>query len=95
MNEGGGEMKHETETHVFRARLDDSGRIVLPAELRTELGVRRGDELLIVRDAAGVHVETPAQASAAMRAYYKSLIPADVSLADELIAERRAEAERE
>ena len=80
---------------VFSARVDGSGRIVLPAEVRAGLGISQGDELLIVRDENGVHVETPQQAMAALHHYYKSVIPADVSLVDELIAERRLAAERE
>lgn len=88
-------MNENGETQVYPARLDSSGRIVLPAELRSELGIRQGDELLIVRDKRGVHVETPEQASTAMRDYFKSLVPAGVSLADELIAERRRESERD
>ncbi len=88
-------MKEILGTQVFSARLDASGRVVLPVELRSQLGVSQGDELLIVRDESGVHVETPQQASAAMRAYFKALVPGGGSLADELIAERRAEAEGE
>lgn len=36
------------------ARLDDRGRIVLPAGLRRELGLEPGDDLLVTREAAGV-----------------------------------------
>lgn len=80
---------------VFRATLDGSGRIVIPAELRSVLGVAPGDAVLIFRDESGIHVETPDQAMAAMRRYFQSVIPPNVNLVDELIAERRAEAERE
>lgn len=80
---------------VFQTRVDRSGRIVLPAGFRAALGVVPGDAVLLVRDDAGVHVETPEQASAALRAYFRALAPPGVSLADELIAERRLEAERE
>lgn len=88
-------MKENSETRVYPARLDASGRIVLPVELRSEMGISQGDELLIIKDEFGLHVETPEQASAALRAYFMALVPRAVSLADELIAERRAEAERE
>jgi len=88
-------MKEKSHTQVYPARLDSSGRILLPVDLRLELGISQGDELLIVKDQNGLHVETPEQASAALRAYFKALVPAGVSLADELIAERRADAERE
>lgn len=36
------------------ARLDDRGRVVLPATLRRRLGLRAGDELLVREEAGGV-----------------------------------------
>jgi AbrB family looped-hinge helix DNA binding protein len=80
---------------VYRATLDASGRIVVPAELRSVLGVSPGDALLIYRDQAGVHVETPDQAIADMQRFFGELASPDVNLVDELLAERRADAERE
>jgi AbrB family looped-hinge helix DNA binding protein len=80
---------------VFRSKVDGSGRIVLPAEVRSELGISAGDVVMIVKDGSGVHVETPEHALKALQEYFQKLVPAHISLVDELIAERRAEAERE
>jgi AbrB family looped-hinge helix DNA binding protein len=83
------------ESRVYRSKVDASGRIVLPAELRSELGLLEGSPVLVIRDGLGVHIETPAHALDALQAYFQDLVPANVSLADELIADRRAEAERD
>lgn len=88
-------MKEETGTPVYSARLDGSGRIVLPAEVRSALGIAAGDTVLIVPEGLSVRVETPRQAAMEMQRYFESIVPAGVSLADELIAERRLEADRE
>jgi AbrB family looped-hinge helix DNA binding protein len=83
------------EHRVFRLRIDKSGRIVLPAEVRGALGVSKGDAVLVVQDRAGVHLETSEQAVKAIQDYFLKLVPAGVSLADEIIQEHREEAARE
>jgi len=80
---------------VYRSRVDKSGRISIPAELRGELGLSPGSRVLVVKDDAGVHLETPAHALRSLQDYFRKLVPPGVSLADELIAERREEAARE
>jgi AbrB family looped-hinge helix DNA binding protein len=71
------------------------GRIVIPARYREALGVDEGDEL-IVRFADGeFHLTTPSHALRRAQRMLRSHLRADRSLADELIAERRLEAERE
>ncbi len=83
------------DAQVYRARLDRSGRIVLPQRVREELQLATGDEVLVVQTADGYRIETPEQALRAAQDYFCSLIPAGVSVVDELIAERREEAARE
>lgn len=80
---------------VFRARLDASGRIVVPAELRYALGVSAGDALLLYPDRAGFHAETPNQALSQVRQFFAALAPEGVDLVGELAADRRAYAGRE
>ena len=80
---------------VYRSRLDSSGRIVLPADVRERLGVTDGDSVLVVEDDGGFRIETAAQALQDAQAYLASLVPAGVSLVDELLQERRQEAARE
>jgi AbrB family looped-hinge helix DNA binding protein len=80
---------------VYRARLDSSGRIVLPASVRERLGVSDGDSVLVVEEDHGYRIETAGQALQEAQAYFASLVPPSVSLVDELLQERRQEAARE
>lgn len=69
-----------------------NGRTVIPAALREELGLRDGDELLWeIRDGELVVTTRTAQLRRA-QALFRKYVPTDApSVADELIAERRAE----
>jgi antitoxin PrlF len=68
-----------------RGRLVSGGRLQIPARVRRELGLKDGE--LRVRP----YRDVLAEVTASLRQY----IPEGVSLSDELIADRRAEAERE
>jgi AbrB family looped-hinge helix DNA binding protein len=70
------------------------GRIVVPARLRRRLGIEPGD-VLIARAEDERLVLEPRRAALARLQRLFDHIPADVSLVDELIAERREEAARE
>ena len=85
----------ETQSFVHRVKIDSSGRIVLPAQLREKLGVDLGDSVLVVDDDGEVRIETSQDALKEAQAYFAELVPREVSLADELIAERRREAASE
>ncbi len=80
---------------VFPARLDKSGRVNMPAELREALGISTGSRVHWVKDESGVRIETPEEALRALQDYFMKLAPPDRILSEELIAERRAEALRE
>lgn len=82
-------------TEVHRARLNDEGRLVIPAGLRKSLGLRPGQEVLLRRTATGIELTTFEMAVKQFQDRVAGVVPAGVSLADELIAERRAEAARE
>ncbi len=81
--------------HVVRTRISANGRIVLPKAMREALGARPGDEVLLRLDDVGIVIYTQARALAAIRAELRRHVPEGVSLVDELIADRRAEFERE
>lgn len=70
------------------------GRIVVPAALRRRLGIEAGD-VLVARADDGRLVLEPRDAILAQIQQLFDHIPPDVSLVDELIAERREEAARE
>ncbi len=80
---------------MARAKINQQGRIVIPAECRTAAGIKPGDELLIEAIGEGeLRLCTKAQAlkeAQAIVARYGS----GRDLVAELIAERRAEAARE
>ena len=80
---------------VHQVRIDTSGRIALPAILRERLGLTFGDSLLVIEDDGEVRIETAADALKQAQAYIASLVEPGISLADELIAERRSEAASE
>jgi bifunctional DNA-binding transcriptional regulator/antitoxin component of YhaV-PrlF toxin-antitoxin module len=74
------------------ARLDKSGRLLIPVELRRELGAEPGEELVLRLDEEGLHVSTAAQALARAQGFVRSLDVGERKLSGELIAERRREA---
>ena len=78
-----------------RTRVTEGGRIVLPARLRKALGLEVGDEVLLSLQDGEVRIQTLDQAIRRAQELYRRHIPEDRSLADELIAERRRESERE
>lgn len=72
--------------------LGEAGRFVVPAAMRAAMGVKAGDKLLATLDHGVLRLESQASVIARVQAAVRPLAPAGVSLADELIAERRREA---
>lgn len=77
-----------------RVRINEQGRIVIPVEMRRELGLQPGDEVAIYVDEDRLIVETDASLLKKLRGLFAH-IPKDRVLSEELIAERHAEAARE
>jgi AbrB family looped-hinge helix DNA binding protein len=75
--------------------INSQGRVVLPAHLRRELGLTPGSVLIAYVEDGRIVLETRLNALRRVQAYVSSRVPAGVSLVDELIAERRAEAAKE
>lgn len=80
---------------VIKAKLDEGGRVVIPAQYRKALGLQAGDDVLLRLEDGEVRILTPLQAIRRAQELLRPYIPEDRSLADELIAERRRESERE
>lgn len=81
---------------MYALKLSEGGRVVVPAEVRRALGVTEGETLVgELRDGAFVLTTRRAKLEAARALFQKYFPPGSASLADELIAERRAEAARE
>lgn len=73
----------------------EDGRIIIPAQALAELGVRTHDRVSATFVDGDVVVDTLDAVVKRMQAEFRRQIPDGVSLVDELIAERRAEAARE
>lgn len=89
------EAMQEQEEHVYRTKIDSSGRIVIPAEARQRSKLEEGDTVVLVEDKHGLHVKSLEQALTDAQAYFASLAPPERLLSDEINAERRSEAERD
>ena len=72
-------------------RLGTGGRLVIPGEFRTMLGIVPGDIVILVMEPDGLRLLTPEQAVARAQALVRRYVAADRCLSDELIAERREE----
>ena len=80
----------------YSLRLGNRGRLVLPSKLRRRLRLRDGDRMIVTVEADGaIRLRTVRDVVARLAGSWKHLVPPGVSLADELIRERRAEARRE
>lgn len=78
-----------------RVVVGEGGRIVIPSPYREVLGIREGDELRVRFDDGELRLTTPEHALRRAQRAVRRYVPADRSLADELVAERRLEANRE
>ncbi len=79
--------------HSAKVTVGPQGRLVIPAELRREMSISSGDVLLAAVEGQRLVLEKWESVLERVKRRF-SQIPAGVSLADELIAERRAEARR-
>jgi AbrB family looped-hinge helix DNA binding protein len=80
---------------AFRGRIVSGGRLQIPADVRKELGFADGDNVRLEVVDGELRVRSYQVVIKAIQAEVRKYIPAGVSLADELIADRRVEASRE
>ena len=78
-----------------RVTIGPGGRMVIPAELRKSLGVRTGDQVVVDLKDGDLRVRSLDAVIQRAQARVRQYVPDHVSLVDELIADRRAEAARE
>lgn len=81
-------------SRVVEVNIGKQGRLVIPAELRRSLGLHEGDKLIAREEAGRLVLEKPEIIEQRLKALFAHL-PADRSLADELIAERREAGKQE
>lgn len=85
----------ESEKPVYHVKLDSSGRLLIPSELRDRHRIASGDTLVVADDSFGLSIKTRDEVLAEAQAYFAKLAPTGVLLSDEINEDRRAEFERD
>lgn len=80
---------------MMATKMSENGRVVVPAEIRKALGIQDGDTVLWELGEGEARLTTRREQLRRAQALVRRYVPAEVSLVDELIAERRAEATHE
>lgn len=79
----------------LKLELKEGGRLLLPAELRTALGIGEGDILMAEIVDGELRLTSQATAVARAQQVVQQFIPAGSTVVDDFIAERRREARKE
>jgi AbrB family looped-hinge helix DNA binding protein len=74
-----------------RIRVGRQGRLVIPANLRLAMGLEVGETLVARVEEDRLVLERPRATLARLQRAFSETVPEGVSLADELLADRRAE----
>lgn len=85
-------MTRRTET---RTRVNQKGRVVIPASYRKALGIKAGNEVILRMEDDELRITTMKLRLERTRRQVRKYVKPGVSLVDELIAERRAAAKLE
>jgi AbrB family looped-hinge helix DNA binding protein len=76
-------------------KVSEDGTVTIPAEYRKALGLTKDSELMMLLEDGELRLMTREQAIRKAQEIVRQYVPEGRSLADELIAERRAEAKRD
>jgi len=87
--------KNDIDVEDVKARVNDNGRIVIPAEIRQRMGIKPGDTLFLTLEGDVLKVEPYLARIRRIQESMRRLISPVRLLSDELIADRREEARRE
>lgn len=78
-----------------RLRINENGRVVIPATFRRALGIKPGDEVILRMEEDELRITTMKRRIERAQRLVRKYVKPGVSLVDELIAERREAAKRE
>lgn len=90
--------KKENFEEVMRTKLGEGGRVIIPSAFRQNLHLSTGDDIVLHMKEDVIYITTPSQALAKLQAKVKDYTDSageKISLVDELIKTRRAEAKHE
>lgn len=77
---------------LSQTQVSAGGRIVIPAEIRKLMGINTGDQVVLSYHDGELHISTRKQRLKQAKALVKASCASDHSLVDELLKERKAEA---
>jgi AbrB family looped-hinge helix DNA binding protein len=86
-------MTQSSKSVTARVRLNEQGRLVIPAELRAAAGLEPGSDLVLEAREGEVRIRSIGAAVARVQDKYRRLAKGR-NMVDELLAERREEAKR-
>jgi AbrB family looped-hinge helix DNA binding protein len=75
----------------IKTHLSQGGRIVIPADYRKALGLKPGDDVVLVLEGNEVRLATPRQAVKRAQSLVRQYVSKGRALANELIKDRRQE----
>lgn len=78
-----------------KARINDDGRILIPAAMRKALGLRAGGAVVLRADENGILLTTTQRALRDAQQLLRRYVREGTPLVDDLLAERRREGKRE
>jgi AbrB family looped-hinge helix DNA binding protein len=80
------------ETEEVRTRLNENGRLVIPASIRKALNLQPEAEVVLLVENGELRITTPQKRAERARQQFKKYVGEGVRLSEELIADRRKEA---
>lgn len=89
------EAKESGDVLAAKVKLGPDGRVVIPAAMRAALGMKEDDVFFARIEDGEIRFATPHRTMQRVNDVLRPYVPNGVSLADELIAERKRDAERE
>ncbi len=76
-------------------KIINGGKLVIPAQFRREMGIGAGDTVVVEMTQGELRIRSLSSAIKKAQAIVREFVPDHVNLVDELIADRKAEADRE
>ena len=79
----------------YAVPLQDNGRMILPADIRRALDLKKGDKVIIETEGDRVELTTAQRERQRARAMFRKFVSAGEPIVDQVIANRREEARRD
>ena len=80
---------------LIRTRMGENGRLVIPAQCRRALGLKPGDEVMLIMENEGLRLLTAKHAVERAQRLVRRYIPKGKRLSEELLRDRREEVLRD